>query len=779
MPKKKDKKPAGDDPEGPPINEDEKAMVVAQAREAAARNLAAACETLDKAQSRAASLNEENLKLGAELAEVKDEMQDLYFFLQQKLDNNYDAITRLERRVLVHKVELERDEKQHGRTMTKLKREHAETLDVKIKAAAHARASLKKAQQLLGDATEGAEEDESPPGTRGSRGSIGGPHGASSPGLLERVASRRGEEVLGFELSNNPPTPGKGHQALLRRVGSGGNLGASDPPSRHHALRSTVDTHQSLPAPSRAPSPRSAELPRHFYEFPKGDAAEREAALATKEALRARQEELERTLGEERKLWSRERVRRKERLRNELRAETDRRTVSEFEHFRSEVIADDVAEAHRAARDALKKSTTEVTARVAEHKRLEGLVVSLEREVDLSGETLAAASAREDAEAAASAPPEDHRRASLSSGTTLKIIDVAEEDLYSSDDEDEALGLVAREKQVATPYLDYTPAFGGVHFDESGALRRRGPPSRASRAAELEALEEAVGVVRRETLEAQLAAKHLRQRGASVCRVADGVVALVCRALDDARSDAGRERGALVPSSSAPSVLFGGGGMGKRGGLAAVPAPDEEPIYPRRVAAVAPADRAALLRRLAARAHGYRLALRPFVGAAGDLDAIYTSRARPDGQLRLVRAVRTAGDALRAATAAAEAGDDALFRSLGPPGMKKLRLNLEDSGQAAGLGKRDGAAFSPASSADSSRASTGRVATLPPPEKTNTPAAILPSFPAAPDQFLAELDKRKASGSGGGGPRRRASSVMLGHSPVKRGGNAKRRMSRI
>ena len=63
-------------------------------------------------------------------------------------------------------------------------------------------------------------------------------------------------------------------------------------------------------------------------------------------------------------------------------------------------------------------------------------------------------------------------------------------------------------------------------------------------------------------------------------------------------------------------------------------------------------------------AHGYRLALRPFVGAAGDLDAIYTSRARPDGQLRLVRAVRTAGDALRAATAAAEAGERLPSRSV-------------------------------------------------------------------------------------------------------------------
>ena len=103
--KKKDKKPAADDPDGPPIPDAARATLLRYGREAAEKSLETSAAALTDAADEARRLHDEGDALRAELSEVKDDMKDQYFFLQQKLDDYYDLINDLERRALVHAVE--------------------------------------------------------------------------------------------------------------------------------------------------------------------------------------------------------------------------------------------------------------------------------------------------------------------------------------------------------------------------------------------------------------------------------------------------------------------------------------------------------------------------------------------------------------------------------------------------------------------------------------------------------------------------------------------------
>ena len=143
MGKKGKKKGAAEDPaEGPPISEAQQADVVAMASRAAARSLDGAVARLDAAQAEATRLTDASRKLEHELEEAKEEMKDQYFFLQQKLDNNYDVITGLERRALTYRVDLEREEEHHKATMDLLAKEHAEAFKRALDTAEKEQAAL-------------------------------------------------------------------------------------------------------------------------------------------------------------------------------------------------------------------------------------------------------------------------------------------------------------------------------------------------------------------------------------------------------------------------------------------------------------------------------------------------------------------------------------------------------------------------------------------------------------------------------------------------------------
>ena len=100
----------------------------------------------------------------------------------------------------------------------------------------------------------------------------------------------------------------------------------------------------------------------------------------------------------------------------------------------------------------------------------------------------------------------------------------------------------------------------------------------------------------------------LRRRGAAQLAAADAVVALVSKCAVDARTDAETEARLAPTAYDGLDAVFPPSRPGSRAATA-----QKAVVYPRRAAALAAQDRAALLGRLAAAAHAHRVALRPFV----------------------------------------------------------------------------------------------------------------------------------------------------------------------
>lgn len=115
-------------------------MLAAMELRAAEQSAAAAHDELTAAQARASAMLEENQGLRDTLAAV--DLDDLYFFLQQKLDNNYEIVAALEKRAIEVRVDMERDAKNHAKKMRQLELVHE-------KNAAEAKEQANEARELL------------------------------------------------------------------------------------------------------------------------------------------------------------------------------------------------------------------------------------------------------------------------------------------------------------------------------------------------------------------------------------------------------------------------------------------------------------------------------------------------------------------------------------------------------------------------------------------------------------------------------------------------------
>lgn len=75
------------------------------------------CSALAIVQESARAALLESRRLSEELCALKTETRDMYFHLQQRLDNNYETITDLERSVIERRVDFERASRKHAERM--------------------------------------------------------------------------------------------------------------------------------------------------------------------------------------------------------------------------------------------------------------------------------------------------------------------------------------------------------------------------------------------------------------------------------------------------------------------------------------------------------------------------------------------------------------------------------------------------------------------------------------------------------------------------------------
>lgn len=127
--------------------ESQRAAHAAMARSAAESRLVALSCELENAQTATSAILEQHRSLAREADEAKDDMQDLYYYLQQKLDNNYVTITSLERRVINARVELESEGERHATRTEAMAAEMDGLLAEARDAAGEAREALARTQR--------------------------------------------------------------------------------------------------------------------------------------------------------------------------------------------------------------------------------------------------------------------------------------------------------------------------------------------------------------------------------------------------------------------------------------------------------------------------------------------------------------------------------------------------------------------------------------------------------------------------------------------------------
>jgi hypothetical protein len=71
--------------------------------DAGARSMSSS-SAIDGAERRLAQLQEENRRLRGELKSLQGDQADIYYYLQKKLDDNYEVISELEKRIISEQV---------------------------------------------------------------------------------------------------------------------------------------------------------------------------------------------------------------------------------------------------------------------------------------------------------------------------------------------------------------------------------------------------------------------------------------------------------------------------------------------------------------------------------------------------------------------------------------------------------------------------------------------------------------------------------------------------
>lgn len=120
------------------------------AREAAKRRLDVGYEELARMQALARETIRFHRELSEEAVRVRDETQDLYYYLQQKLDDNYETISQLEKRVIETRVEMERECKRHALQLDALALERERLLGTAREQVVEAREALVRVQAECG-----------------------------------------------------------------------------------------------------------------------------------------------------------------------------------------------------------------------------------------------------------------------------------------------------------------------------------------------------------------------------------------------------------------------------------------------------------------------------------------------------------------------------------------------------------------------------------------------------------------------------------------------------
>ena len=170
------KKEKVDPAEGAEVAPEYQAGVLAMARARMEASNADAEQGLAEAAAQTQRQRAAHAGLEEELAEVREDARDQYFFLQQQLDADFERIAALERRAVVDGVELDRAERHHKARLARSQASHEEAIRAQTRREEDARAALAVARKELSlprpdDFVEEAEVEEAEPP----------PHGASSP----------------------------------------------------------------------------------------------------------------------------------------------------------------------------------------------------------------------------------------------------------------------------------------------------------------------------------------------------------------------------------------------------------------------------------------------------------------------------------------------------------------------------------------------------------------------------------------------------------------------
>ena len=228
------KKDKVDPAEGAEVAPEYQAGVLAMARARMEASNADAEQGLAEAAAQTQRQRAAHAGLEEELAEVREDARDQYFFLQQQLDADFERIAALERRAVVDGVELDRAERHHKARLARSQASHEEAIRAQTRREEDARAALAAARKELSlprpdDFVEEAEVEEAEP---------------PPPAVEARKTSKWRAALV---------TP-----ALERMLAP-----------------------ETLPAPPPAPDAASITAAAARYDFPTGDAYDRARAART------------------------------------------------------------------------------------------------------------------------------------------------------------------------------------------------------------------------------------------------------------------------------------------------------------------------------------------------------------------------------------------------------------------------------------------------------------------------------------------------------------------
>ena len=136
------KKDKVDPAEGAEVAPEYQAGVLAMARARMEASNADAEQGLAEAAAQTQRQRAAHAGLTEELAEVREDARDQYFFLQQQLDADFERIAALERRAVVDGVELDRAERHHKARLARSQASHEEAIRAQTRREEDARAAL-------------------------------------------------------------------------------------------------------------------------------------------------------------------------------------------------------------------------------------------------------------------------------------------------------------------------------------------------------------------------------------------------------------------------------------------------------------------------------------------------------------------------------------------------------------------------------------------------------------------------------------------------------------